>query len=126
MPSDLLVTWAALVAGSLCFALYLAASIAALMTKQAAMKAADLHQRAIVSGKSVGLTIDELTKLLGAVSKLTDSLAKAGPALTSLIGSILFFAIAALSSGALRSAPTPQPSTAPTLAAGASPRSPAP
>lgn len=47
-------------------------------------------------------SIDDLTKLTEALSKLTDSLVKAGPALTSLIASILFLGIAALTSGAFR------------------------
>ncbi len=46
-------------------------------------------------------TLPEVTEFAKAMATLVDSLAKAGPALTSLIGSIFFLVIAAVSAGIL-------------------------
>jgi hypothetical protein len=98
------VAYAALAAGVICFLIYLAEALAALLVKPSAVNAAkDVSAQAKTMG--VPLTVDDFTKLLDAMSKLTDSLAKAGPALTSLIGAILFFAIAAVASGAIVGSP---------------------
>ena len=45
------------------------------------------------------VTPDQIANLLKALASLTDSLVKAGPALWSLIGSILFLLIAAIAAG---------------------------
>lgn len=57
-------------------------------------------------------SVPEMTDLLKATAALADSLGKIGPAATSLVGAILFAAIAALAANALPGAgskPTPPP-----------------
>ncbi|MGH7023275.1 MAG: hypothetical protein ACREEB_06745 [Caulobacteraceae bacterium] len=120
MTDATLVTWACLIAGAICFVLYVAEAIVTIATKPAAAAAADTatphlkaHAAAVMA--KADFSVDDLTKVLDSTSKLTDSLAKAGPALTSLVGAILFFAIAALSSGALHGgaqSANPAPATA--------------
>lgn len=66
--------------------------------------------------KANGLTpasVGEMTDLLKALAALTDSLGKIGPAVTALVGSIFFAAIAALASGALPGSPPPPPPKVP-------------
>lgn len=98
--------YAALGAGTICFLIYVLEAVAALRVKPAASEAAGAvtTQAKGMAGPNP-VSIDELTKLIEAMSKLTDSLAKAGPSLTSLIGAILFFAIAAVASGAITGSP---------------------
>jgi len=50
--------------------------------------------------KAQAVSPAELTDLLKALTEFSDSLAKAGPALTSIMASILFLAIAAIGTGA--------------------------
>ena len=71
---------------------------------------------AIDGGKA---TVQDYSKLLEAASTLTDSLGKAGPTLVSLIGAILFVAIAAVSAGALKQTPAGQGSGSATNTAAA-------
>lgn len=52
-----------------------------------------------------GASVDQVTDLVKALSSLTGSLAKAGPALWALVGSVLFLLIAAVSTGILHDAP---------------------
>lgn len=98
------VTYWSLICGGICFALYVLASITALLARPA-KEAATLSNQAKSLAAAPGVSVDELTKLIEAVAKLTDSLSKAGPTLTSLIGALVFFAIASISSGALHSPP---------------------
>lgn len=106
MPVHDVVAYAALVAGAICFVIYVLEALAALRAKPAASDAAGavrLQTRGMAGPNPI--SVDELTKLVEAMSKLTDSLAKAGPSLTSLIGAVLFFAIAAIASGAITGHP---------------------
>jgi hypothetical protein len=48
-----------------------------------------------IHGQDIGGNVDNLTRLLDAVSKVTDSFAKAGPGIAALVASILFVAVAA-------------------------------
>ena len=100
MTSATAVTTCSLVAGGVCLALYVAEVVASLMVKPV-QSAKDVASQAAIKARDVEADLDALTKLINALSSLSDSLAKAGPALTSLIGAVLFFAIAAVSSGAL-------------------------
>jgi len=59
-------------------------------------------QRAAQAAVQKTPTIDEFNRMIEALAKLTDSLSKAGPSLTSLIAAVLFLAIAAMSSGVFR------------------------
>jgi len=84
------VVGAALVAGLLCmiiFAWGAGAAILAIKTQAPALAPDSGGQRA--------LGVDELAKLFDAITKLTDSLAKAGPTISALVGGLGFFAIAA-------------------------------
>jgi hypothetical protein len=105
MTNETLVTTACVVAGSACFFLYVFEAIVTIRAKPAHAKAEVGKQTALFAAKMSAVSIGDVTKLFDSGSKLADSLAKAGPAVTSLIGAILFFAIAAVSSGALRAAP---------------------
>ncbi|HWA91101.1 MAG TPA: hypothetical protein VG889_13775 [Rhizomicrobium sp.] len=65
---------------------------------------AKLGQEAhVAAGKALqqaeAVSVDQLTDLLKAVSGVADSLAKAGPSLTSIVASVLFLAIAAFGGG---------------------------
>ncbi|MEO7691201.1 MAG: hypothetical protein ABIS51_18100 [Sphingomonas sp.] len=100
-----IVTIASLVMGSLCFALFLWLSAKA----QTATPSEPARQMAEKASGLAPANIGELTDLVKALSTLSESLSKAGPALTVLIGSILFLALAALASGAIVCKPTPAP-----------------
>jgi hypothetical protein len=97
------VTLIALIAGIICFLIYAASAIATLCAKRQ-QAASDLASTAksMVAAAQPKATVEEYSKLLDAASKLTDSLSKAGPALVSLVGAILFLLIAAVSSGAFK------------------------
>jgi hypothetical protein len=106
MTSEDWVTFCSLFAGVVCFLLFAANGVMALFGKSATSAEQVVTQaKAMAPANAKAISVDDFTKLLDAMSKLTDSLAKAGPSLTALIGAILFFAIAAVSSGALKSAP---------------------
>lgn len=96
------VTLCSLAAGTTCFLIYVASAIMAMRGKQHEVAAELLTANRAVAAAPPGVTAADYTKLLEAASKLTDSLSKAGPTLISLIGAILFFLVAALSSGALK------------------------
>lgn len=100
-----IVTITALVMGGLCFALFLWLSVAA----QTARPSEPARQMAEKAHGLVPANVGELTDLVKALSTLSESLSKAGPALTVLIGSILFLAIAAFASGAITGKPAPAP-----------------
>lgn len=104
MPAaQLAVTIAALIAGTICFLLYVYATMAAIRAR-----AATLQTGLVASSNKAGrqprfIGVDEVSSLAEALSKLADSLSRASPALTSLIGALAFFALAAVGSGALHS-----------------------
>lgn len=101
MPSSDIAAYFSLIASAICFILYVWQTILAGRSKShQALK--EIVSNAVPTANLTAPTVDELTKLLEAMSKLTENLTKAGPALVSLVGSTLFSAIAALSSGALR------------------------
>jgi hypothetical protein len=106
MTNETVVTWAGIIAGSVCFVLYVVQSIIVIRAKPAQTARGIVGAKvSLLAADPAGVSVDELTKLLQAAASLTDSLSKAGPALTSLIGAILFFAVAAIGSGALHGAP---------------------
>jgi hypothetical protein len=106
------VTWAALVMGGLCFLLYVISAGAAIFARpKADALVAEARDAAALQPKGIGAA--DLTKLIEAAGKLTDSLSKASPTLVSLIGAILFMAIAAVSDGALRAPPAAPSGAAP-------------
>ncbi len=102
-PEDL-VTYASLLAGTLCFLLYLAFSVLGLVGGHPAPEKS-FHAEAKHLIKSQAVDIGQFTDILKALAQLSDSLSKAAPSLVALIGAILFFTIAAISSGALHSVP---------------------
>lgn len=88
-----------IIAGVICSWMYVYLSVkAAAASPAAAAMSQSTAKQASAAGKSAAgadlASVDDFTKLLEAAAKLTDSLSKAGPALTALVGSILFFAIA--------------------------------
>jgi hypothetical protein len=106
MTNESVVTWAGIAAGSVCFVLYVVQSILVMLAKPTQTAKGIVGAKvSLLAADPAGVSVDELTKLLQAAASLTDSLAKAGPALTSLIGAILFFTVAAIGSGALHGAP---------------------
>lgn len=88
-----------LVAGSICFVFY-CWTVAATLSLKATAGAAAGEAKAVLNPDAKSISIDDFTKLIEAMGKLTDSLSKASPSLVSLIGAILMFAIAAAASGA--------------------------
>ena len=94
-----IVTGIAIAAALGCLAIYFTEALAMRKARQSATLTDP--QAAVPGAKAATLT--DYTKLIEAIAKLSDSLAKTGPALTSLIGAILFLSIAAVSSGALQS-----------------------
>ena len=104
MPTaQLAVTIAALAAGTICFLLYVYATIAAVRARSEAVRSGALPPRPDPTLQPRTLGIDDASKLADALSKLSDSLSRASPAVTALIGALIFYAIAAVSSGALHS-----------------------
>ena len=103
VTAQLAVTIAALAAGIVCFLLYIYATIATVRARAAALKSGTLARSDDTGVQPRTISVDDLSKLVEALGMLADSLSRASPALTSLIGALLFFGIAALSSGALRS-----------------------
>lgn len=92
------ITTLALIAGVICFGLFVWDTITTIRAK-AATPAPTMVKAGL---NTQGLGADQLTKLIEALSKLAENFAKAGPGLASLVGALLFFAIAAVSSGALK------------------------
>lgn len=92
-----IVSIAALVMSGLCFGLFLWISL----KTQAAMPAEPARQMAEKARGLTPVSVGELTDLVKALSTLSESLSKAGPALIVLIGSILFLSIAAVAGGAI-------------------------
>lgn len=99
--AQLAVTIAALAAGTVCFLLYLYATIAAVRARTAALRAGALQPPPDQGLQPRALGIDDVGRLADALSKLADSLSRASPAVTALIGALIFYAIAAVASGVL-------------------------
>jgi hypothetical protein len=95
------VTIVALILGVVSFILYIVEAVFALRNKPIE-PAKEVMQRAAQAAVQKTPTIDEFNRMIEALAKLTDSLSKAGPSLTSLIAAVLFLAIAAITSGAFR------------------------
>jgi len=95
------VAWAALIMSLISFFVYLGFSLGWLgqeETKQA------IQASEVAKNQVRGLTAPtpaQVADLLKALGSLTDSLVKAGPALWSLVGSVLFLLIAAIAAGAI-------------------------
>ena len=111
MTSDQ-VTLCAVIAGGLCLLVYFFSAVIGpfVFKTHDAVNAVARSAKAVAdpaNAKAIG--VDDASKLLDSISKLTDSLSKASPALVAMIGAVLFFAIAAVSSGALKSATPDKP-----------------
>lgn len=111
-----IVTYGSLAAGVICFGLYVWEAVIAITTKPPAPDVGTAQQLKTLVADNVA-TVKDVSDLAGNLAKLTDSLSKAGPALTSLIGAILFFAIAAIGSGVVHGSPASPSAPAPTATA---------
>lgn len=122
--AQICVTYSALVVGTLCFLIFTYDAVRATrqkyLTSNVAKAAAATSAEATAASPESISALSELTKGLAA---LAESLAKAGPSVTSIIGAVLFYAIAAVGSGALVSSDaqpeTESPVTAPSPKNGA-------
>jgi len=87
---------AAILFASLCFGLYVILTLAPLFARKP-----DQAARKRASGKETIAPVPAtvLPDLVNAFAGLVEALAKAGPALWALIGSLLFFLIGALAAG---------------------------
>jgi hypothetical protein len=81
---------------TVCFILYVILVLAPLLAKKSEKTTPRRKQPG--EGFAAG-TISEVSGLMSAVATLTEALAKAGPALWSLIGSLLFLLIAGMAAG---------------------------
>ena len=120
--AQLCVTYSALTLGTICFAIY---AIDAWRSVQS-RKAAEASSAVVAANKNLlptskGASLADLGSLVEAMAKLSDSLAKAGPSLTSLVGAVLFYSVAAIASGALTSAAISAPTEKPVSAAAGDP-----
>lgn len=81
---------------TVCFILYVILVLAPLLPKKAEKTTTKRGrtEKGLVAG-----SISEVSGLVSAVATLTEALAKAGPALWSLIGSLLFLLIAGMAGG---------------------------
>ncbi|ESZ64759.1 MULTISPECIES: hypothetical protein [unclassified Mesorhizobium] len=122
MDGAVWVTWVTLGMSVICFILYVVQSVGLFSPKPVATGKA-------MAERARGLTttsVPEMTDLLKATAALADSLGKIGPAVTSLIGAILFTTIAALATHALPGTePKPTPPAKVTSAPAAKPEKPA-
>lgn len=82
-----LVVLAALFAGGACLVIFFRGAWAAIRIQAPPLPPG--------VGDTRALELGDLAKLFEAIAKLTDSLAKAGPTIASLVGAMGFFAIAA-------------------------------
>jgi hypothetical protein len=104
-----IVAWVAIIAAVACFFVYFTEALAARKARANPVVTTPPDQ---VPGAKTA-TVADYTKLIEAIAKLSDSLAKSGPALISLIGAVLFLSIAAVASGVLQSPPPETASNAP-------------
>lgn len=96
-----LVTLVALIFATISFVVYLIQVAVALWSRPVAAARAAAEKAVQASVPTIG----DFTRLLDAIARVADSLSRGSPAVTSLIAAVLFLAIAALSSGALRPGP---------------------
>jgi len=100
----IVVIYSSLVVGSICFLLFLADVVISLSIKH---NSNSLNRKSLsVSGSehanfTAPASLEDLSKLVDSVGKLTEVLLKARPAIVSLIASIIFYVIATVGSGAL-------------------------
>lgn len=91
----------ALVAAALCFGMYFVVTVEWLKPA-AKTKAVEGANKAFTAASDfTPATAADVAEILKGAASLVDSLAKVGPALWSLIGSILFLTIAAMAAGLL-------------------------
>jgi hypothetical protein len=104
-----LIVIAGLWLASLSFLIYVVETVVALRAKPVAESKEVVKQAGMRAGLVADTipkpTLPEFTALIEGFAKLTDSLSKAGPALTSIAASILFLLIAAIGAGAFQGAP---------------------
>jgi hypothetical protein len=103
MPNDLQNTIAVLAIGFsfVSFLAYLALTLGFAKTPGGGA-AEDVRQAVRTQAQVQGASPAQVAELVKALATLAESLAKAGPALWSLIGSILFLLIAAVAAGVLQ------------------------
>ena len=82
-----------------CFILYVILILAPLLPKKPAQAA---RKEPAAKRGFAATSAAEVTGLVSAVATLTEALAKAGPALWSLVGSLLFLLIAGMAGGVFR------------------------
>lgn len=112
--AQLCVVYGALIIGSLCFLIYLVDALLWLWSRpkvvrtanEAATTAADLTRKGPGTDRAL-IGVDDMAGLAEALAKLGEVLIKAGPALTSLLGAVLFYAVAA--AGAVTSTAAEEP-----------------
>ena len=110
----------------LCFALYLALSLGLTGSPRTQAEKSTRKVMENAQARMSAVSPAEVTDLIKALASLSESLAKAGPALWSLIGACLFLLIAAVSTGVLRPPPAdPAPKSDAAAASTATPTSPA-
>lgn len=103
----IVVAWFALSGASLAFLIYAAAVVLSSTTPPSATTA---QSAKLVIDKAAAVSPGEVVDVIKALAALGDGMAKAGPALWSLIGSVLFTLIAAMAAGVIQTAP-PKPPT---------------
>ena len=119
MPSmatlQLLVPIVALAMSIISFGIFLFRSPSDQKISETVSKVADAAKPQQGSGGQQGFAPGspaDLVSIVKAVGELASSLGKLGPSFTSLIASILFLAIAAISTGAIQGKPTADTATA--------------
>ena len=80
-----------------CFIVYLVVTLSQIPKAQ--KTTSDAAERMKPNDSMAPVTAEQVTEIIKALASLAESLAKAGPALWSLIGSLLFLLIAAMSAG---------------------------
>ena len=80
-----------------CFLVYLVVTLRQIPKAQ--QTTSDAAERMKLTDGVTSVTAEQVAEIINALASLAESLAKAGPALWSLIGSLLFLLIAAMSAG---------------------------
>ncbi|MFL6752429.1 MAG: hypothetical protein ACJ8FL_04290 [Sphingomicrobium sp.] len=99
------ISWVAIGCAILCLLVYLGLMVKLVLdSKNKTSEARELlpHPREGLVG---GVSAKDFAEIVKGLASLVDSLVKAGPALWSLIGSLLFLLIAALAAGVFSSSP---------------------
>ena len=89
--------WVAIFGAIGCFLVYLVVTLK--LIPEAQKKTTDTAERMKPNDSMAPVTAEQVAEIVKALASLAESLAKAGPALWSLIGSLLFLLIAAMSAG---------------------------